>query len=773
MATQTERLVVELEARVDRFNRDLTNAQRQQSQAIGQINGRLREYDSAAASSQSSAVGLARGMIGLAAAIGTAAEATQFLTSSVEASRNFESALSNLSAITGATGEDLEFLAAASRQFGATTTLSATQAADAFRLIASAQPQLLGNADALARVTREAITLSEAAGVDLADAANTLGNSLNQFNAEADQSTRFINVLAEGSRLGASSVEEISEALRNSGVAASEAGLSFEETNAVLQTLSTVGIRGSEAGTALRATLVALERSADTQLRPSVVGLSAALENLGQQNLDTTQLTRIFGQEHFIAANVLINNRQRVEELTGALTGTNAAYEQAATRVDNFQGDIQGLNSAYEGLQIAVGDIIVDTLNLRDGTQSLTEGIQNFIAVGGGIEDLRQLFQDISDTVVDGADFIGVYAEQWAMVFSGVGDGLGSLTNTFADEINLIGGFLNDLFDFYQRTFLAIPSTLQAVFESSLSGIRLIVTEAGLLVLGLVESLQNLPLVGDEIRSAIGETVESVRTLLEETAEADRAAIEGAFARAEATREAAFAEVEARREAREEEREQREEEDEAELERQQEIQERLSEIVNEGEESRQESKNRTTQNTLNRDGEEVKSGENKDRDVLKSTLNQLEQSTRAASSSSETVLKLNQAAGAASTLISTPAAIMKAYEQLGPIGGSIAAVGIAAAGLEALNTIRSVTLGGGGGGGGASVGSSIDTAGAVTANNEQLNTASIGVSDTTTGFGGTTTGGGTFRSSGSDALGEAVVDWLNDGLRSGQVEIES
>lgn len=771
MAEQRERLVVELEARVDAFNRDLTLAQRRQASALNGINSRLNMYERTSMGARSSTLALAGSLGGLAASLGAAAAATQFLTQSIETSRAFEAAISDLSAITGATGEDLEFLAAASREFGASTTLSATQAAEAFKLIASAQPALLGNADALARVTREAITLSEATGEDLASSARTLGNSLNQFNESADQSTRFINVLAEGSRLGAASVAEVAESLRNGGLAAAESGISFEETNAILQTFSTVGLRGSEAGTALRTVLVALERTGNRELTPSIVGLNAALDNLADMNLSTTEAVKVFGQEHFQAANILVRNRSEIAQLTQSLTGTNAAYEQASTRVDNLSGDVTALGSAYEGLQIQVGDILTETLNLRDGTQSLTEGIQEFISAGGGIEDVRDLFQAISDVVVDGIDFITLYAEQWEGVFNSVGDGLTSLTSEFQTELNLIGSFLSEVFDFYQRTFLAIPSTLQAVFESSLSAIRLAITEAGLLIIGLAESLQSLPLVGETIQESIGDTIANVRQLLEETAAADRAAISGAFERAEATREAAFMELEARREARQEEREQREEEEEADLERQQEIQDRLTEIVQGGEEQRQEARQNTTRVSQQGDAAEQDSAESKNSDILSDTLRTLQQQTSAASSSSETVFRINQAAGAAQTLISTPAAIMKAYEQLGPIGGSIAAVGIAAAGVEALNNIRAVTLGGGGGGGAVSAGP--DVASATDANNEAVTVSTLDVSSTTTSSAGSTTGGQTFRATNTDELGDALVNYINRAIRTGQVELNT
>jgi hypothetical protein len=89
----------------------------------------------------------------------------------------FTKSISELSAITGATGKDLKFYEEQAALIGKTTTLSASQAADAFKLIASAKPDLLANKEALAAVTKEAVKLAEAAGIGLADAASTVGFS--------------------------------------------------------------------------------------------------------------------------------------------------------------------------------------------------------------------------------------------------------------------------------------------------------------------------------------------------------------------------------------------------------------------------------------------------------------------------------------------------------------------------------------------------------------------------------------------------------------------
>lgn len=193
--------------------------------------------------------GLATKAIGLFGAafagIGLASTFKKITTDTI----NFTKSVSELSAITGATGKDLKFYEEQAALIGKTTTLSASQAADAFKLIASAKPDLLQNAEALAAVTKEAVTLAEAAGIGLADAASTVGVSLNQFGAGAEEASRFVNVLAAGAKEGSSSITDTAQAMKNAGVAASLAGLSFEEANVGVQLLAKGGLFAAEAGT--------------------------------------------------------------------------------------------------------------------------------------------------------------------------------------------------------------------------------------------------------------------------------------------------------------------------------------------------------------------------------------------------------------------------------------------------------------------------------------------------------------------------------------------
>ncbi|MES0444987.1 MAG: phage tail tape measure protein [Desulfobacterales bacterium] len=290
--------------------------------------------------------------------VGLAAAYVGFNTvkNAINVHKDFTSAISDLSAITGAAGKDLEFLRQKSKEFGETTTLSASQAAEAFKLVASAKPDLLENASALAMVTKEAIALAEAAGSTLPDAAKILGSSLNQFGAGADQASRFINVLAAGAKRGASEITDTALALKDSGLVAATTGTSFEELNAAIQTMSTVSLKGAEAGTGLRNVYLNLAIQSNKLYKPSVVGLTQAIVNLKDAQLDDIQLLEIFGKKNIIAAKALIKQSDVLEGMTANLTATNTAYDQAAIKVDNLEGDTKKLNSAWEGSIILLGE---------------------------------------------------------------------------------------------------------------------------------------------------------------------------------------------------------------------------------------------------------------------------------------------------------------------------------------------------------------------------------------------------------------------------------
>ncbi|UWU01106.1 phage tail tape measure protein [Proteus vulgaris] len=288
-------------------------------------------------------------------------------------SRKYSQAISDLSAITGASIERMKEYSIASQEMGRTTEFGAIKVADAMKLIASAKPSLLQTAGALEDVTAKSITLAQASGIELADAAKSLTLSLNQFGESAVSSERYINVLAAGAKYGASEINETAQAIVKSGTVASQAGVSFEQLNASIQVLAGKGIKAEVAGTMLRNVFLALERSADKNLRPSVVGLSTALENLDKKNYSTTASTKIFGRANVSAGTILVKNRDQLVDLTKALTDTETAYEQAGKRAQNLNADLELMEKSFEGLAIKVGTSADGPL--RTGVQNVTSAV--------------------------------------------------------------------------------------------------------------------------------------------------------------------------------------------------------------------------------------------------------------------------------------------------------------------------------------------------------------------------------------------------------------
>lgn len=303
---------------------------------------------------------LATSGIAMATGIGTAAAAFDVLKGAImdniETASNFEASVSRITSLTGASSETIDSLKRSAMELGATTTQSASEVMEAFGMIGSKSPSLLGDADALAEVTKNCIMLSEAANMDLGTAATAVTGILNQFGIEANRSAEIVNLLAAASQQGAGDVGYLNTAIVNCGSVAGTLGISVNQVVAVLEQLAQSGVDASSAGNQLKNIMLKLESSSDNNLKPSVVGLTTALQNLGDEHLSTTDLTKKFGTENVAAALTLIKTAESAEKLTQSITGTNTAEEQQKTNNDNLQGSLKNLSSKWEAFNLAINE---------------------------------------------------------------------------------------------------------------------------------------------------------------------------------------------------------------------------------------------------------------------------------------------------------------------------------------------------------------------------------------------------------------------------------
>lgn len=293
---------------------------------------------------------------GIGAGIAAFGALNKAIGDNIETAKNFEKSMSQLSSLTGMVGSDLEKLKGYAIELGSSTTLSASQVADAFKMIGSQQPQLLASGEALKAVTKNAITLAEAAGIELSDAAKTLSVSINQMGGDSNNAERYINVLAAASQKGAGDIVWLGEAITKSGTTAKAVGTDYEELVANLEQLAKAGYDASTAGTALRSIIMNLEKQANQQYKPSVVGLTEAFKNLGEANLTLTEYQGIAGKMFAAQAKALADAAAEAKNMKEEITGTNIAEDQAKTNTDNLDGSLKSLASAWEGLNLHIND---------------------------------------------------------------------------------------------------------------------------------------------------------------------------------------------------------------------------------------------------------------------------------------------------------------------------------------------------------------------------------------------------------------------------------
>lgn len=274
----------------------------------------------------------------------------------VRTSMEFEKSLSSLKSLTGVTTQELSYFKEEAIRLGSTTTQTASQVVDAFKLMGSQVPALLQNKEALIQVTESAIVLAEAAEIDVPEAAKALAGSLNQMGASSNHAAEYINILAAASQQGSADISYLNKAIENAGGSASSVGVQFNELVAAIEAIAPKITDAGSAGTNLRNIFLTLESSADKKLRPSVVGLSQAVENLAAKHMNATEMTKMFGKESVTAALALVSEKDEFIKLTGAITATNTAFEQQRINNDNVAGSIKGMQSAWEGLILTVNN---------------------------------------------------------------------------------------------------------------------------------------------------------------------------------------------------------------------------------------------------------------------------------------------------------------------------------------------------------------------------------------------------------------------------------
>jgi TP901 family phage tail tape measure protein len=389
----------------------------QKSEEYQKVKSRLDEATASARGTESALDGLKKQSLALAGAFGIAfgiQSVFNFFKTSSNAAKEFEKALSGLSALTGAVGEDLEFYRREAELIGQTTTLSAAEAVEAFQIMGGAVSSLMDDKQVLADVTKEVVTLAEASGDTLPAAAQAMASAMNMFGLEASEAGRIINALAAGSTAGAAEVPDLTAAIDKAGLTARNFNVSIEESVALTELLAEGNLKGAEAGTALRNVLLkmqtiealpkkALQALSEFGVNLTVVSdktipLEERLTELSKISGDATAMVKVFGVENVTAGNQILQNIPKYLELNKAVTGTSTAYEQAATRTDNLAGDFKSLDSVIESIQIGIGTFL--NAALRPLIQGFIQFLLMMKEIPSFIKENREYFIALGVAVI-------------------------------------------------------------------------------------------------------------------------------------------------------------------------------------------------------------------------------------------------------------------------------------------------------------------------------------------------------------------------------------
>ena len=300
-------------------------------------------------------------------------------TAAVKTTADFDAGMSNVQAVSGATGDDFDALRDKALEMGSKTAFSASEAAAAMEYMAQAG---WTTEDMLAGI-EGVMNAAAASGEDLATTSNILTEGLTAFGMAADESARFADVLVAAGNASNTSVADMGETFKYAGAVCGALGISIEDAAVATGLMANAGIKGSNAGTALRSGLSNLisptKAMSDAMAQYGIsvqttadgsVDFMATMQNVRSAlgGLDSTTqaaaLSTIFGKEAMSGwAAVVTASDEDFQNLTDTINNcTGAAEEASAVRLDNLSGQITILKSTIEGIAIQIGDLLMPTI---------------------------------------------------------------------------------------------------------------------------------------------------------------------------------------------------------------------------------------------------------------------------------------------------------------------------------------------------------------------------------------------------------------------------
>jgi TP901 family phage tail tape measure protein len=362
-----------------------------------------------------------KNLLGAFGLIGGVAAFASVIKGAINIVREFDQSVADLSAITGASGKDLEYLKNQAILLGKGVKGGAVAVVEAYKLIASAKPELLENVQALNQVTEAVLTLSKASGMEMPLAATALTDAMNQFGADASQASMFVDALANGAKYGAAEIPQVTDALLKFGAVSRTSNIDIKESTALVELLAENGLKGADAGTALRNVLLKLSAPDALPLKAKIaierLGISfkdlsdtskpiqERLEALKPLLKDNAGMVKVFGLENVVAATNILGHTERLKELTSKMGEVGTASEQASIRADTLNGSFDRLESSWSSFVLSLSQKGNGLGSILKGiTDELTETVEGWRKIFTTNEKLKE--EELSKIRKEGFDSI-------------------------------------------------------------------------------------------------------------------------------------------------------------------------------------------------------------------------------------------------------------------------------------------------------------------------------------------------------------------------------
>lgn len=346
----------------------------------------------------------------------------------VKTSSSFESAMSRVQAVSGASGGELQKLNKKAQELGATTAWSASEVADGMTEMAKAGWGASDIIDGMSGV----LNAASASGEDLAQVSTIVADAITGFGLKAKDASRVADLLTESANAGTIDITDLGESFKYISPIAKTMGFSIEDVTTAISAMSMSGIKGSQAGTSLRTMLTRMVKPTDdVKNAMDELGIKLTNQDGSFKSLNTIMsemrgkfsgmtdeqktyyATVLAGQEGMSGLlSILGLTQEEYDKISESMKNCSGVAEDTAkTMLDNFGGQLTILKSSLEGVAIQFGEVLLPyfknfvawvqkvVLKLQSMTKEQKEQIVKWAAFAAAIGPTLLVFGKLTSTI--------------------------------------------------------------------------------------------------------------------------------------------------------------------------------------------------------------------------------------------------------------------------------------------------------------------------------------------------------------------------------------